>query len=172
MAETAKIEEPIKIEELSGDPFSDTQKDFEEAVDDLSVQPIEPLNNDQLEPLNDEPTEEQLNENLFEADRLKDLSASKSSLEIPINNDVENNNAATELIMDIPVEISVLMGSANLSVSRLMGLNSGEIIALDRRVGEPLDIIVNGKKIANGEVTMMESDTSKFGIKITKLLDR
>jgi flagellar motor switch protein FliN/FliY len=43
-------------------------------------------------------------------------------------------------------------------------------VALDRRIGEPVDIVVNGQKIARGEVTVLESDPSRFGVRLTEII--
>lgn len=76
-------------------------------------------------------------------------------------------NAA--IIMDIPVEVQIILGRAEMSVSELMELQKGSTIALDRRIGEPVDVIVNGRRIARGEVTVLDHDTSRFGIRLTEV---
>lgn len=78
----------------------------------------------------------------------------------------------SDVIWDIPVEISIIIGSAELSVAELMALEGGEIISLDRRVGEPVDVVVNGRRIAKGEITVMDDDETRFGIKITEIVNR
>jgi len=50
-----------------------------------------------------------------------------------------------------------------------MELESGKVVELDRRIGEPVDVMVNGKKIASGEITLMDQDDSRFGIKILEM---
>jgi len=79
---------------------------------------------------------------------------------------------ASDLIWDIPVEIEIVLGTARLTVARLMELERDNIVELDRRVGEPLNIAVNGRNIAKGEIVMMENDPSKFAIQITELIGR
>lgn len=77
-------------------------------------------------------------------------------------------NAA--LIMEIPVEVQIVLGSAEMPVSELMALQKGSTVALNRRIGEPVDIVVNGRKLARGEITVLESDPSRFGIRLTEIV--
>ena len=75
------------------------------------------------------------------------------------------------VIMDIPVDVQIVLGSTEMPVSELMALQKGSTVALDRRIGEPVDVVVNGRKIASGEVTVLENDPSRFGIKLTHIVD-
>ena len=77
----------------------------------------------------------------------------------------------TDIIMNIAVDVQIVLGSAEMSVSELMTLQKGSTVALDRRIGEPVDVVVNGRKIACGEITVLESDPSRFGIKLTQIID-
>src|SRR5690606_41567538 len=56
-----------------------------------------------------------------------------------------------------------------MSVSGLVNLGRGAVIPLDRRVGEPVDVVVNGRVIARGEVVVMDEGTSRFGISLTEV---
>ena len=56
-------------------------------------------------------------------------------------------------------------------VSELLNLQKGSTVALNRRIGEPVDIMVNGRKIARGEVTVLENDPSRFGVKLTEIIN-
>lgn len=73
------------------------------------------------------------------------------------------------VIMNIPVEVQIILGSTEMPVSQLMALQSGSVVSLDRRVGEPVDVVVNGRRIARGEITVMENDASRFGIRLTEI---
>lgn len=73
------------------------------------------------------------------------------------------------LIMDIPVEVQIVLGSTEMAVSDLMGLQKGSTVALNRRVGEAVDVMVNGRRIARGEITVLENDPSRFGIMLTEI---
>jgi flagellar motor switch protein FliN/FliY len=75
----------------------------------------------------------------------------------------------TSLIMNIPVDLQIVLGNAEMPVSELMALRKGSTVALNRRIGEPVDVVVNGRKIAKGEITVLESDPSRFGIKLTEI---
>jgi flagellar motor switch protein FliN len=75
-----------------------------------------------------------------------------------------------ELIMDIPIDVQIMLGSSRLQVSGLMNLNEGATIALDKKIGEPVDIMVNGRKIARGEITVLENDDTRFGVKLIEVL--
>ncbi len=77
-------------------------------------------------------------------------------------------NAA--LILNIPVEVQIVLGSAEMPVSELMALQKGSTVSLNRRVGEPVDVVVNGRSIARGEITVLEHDSSRFGIKLTEII--
>lgn len=74
------------------------------------------------------------------------------------------------IIMNIPVEVQIVLGSAEMPVSELMALQKGSTVALNRRIGEPVDIVVNGRHIARGEITVLESDPSRFGIRLTEVI--
>lgn len=74
------------------------------------------------------------------------------------------------VIMNIPVELQIVLGGAEMPVSDLLALQKGSTVALNRRIGEPVDVMVNGRKIARGEITVLESDPSRFGIKLTEII--
>jgi len=76
----------------------------------------------------------------------------------------------SSLIMNIPVDVQIVLGSAEMLVSELMALQKGSTVALNRRIGEAVDVIVNGRKIARGEITVLESDPSRFGIRLTEVI--
>ncbi|HTV71663.1 MAG TPA: flagellar motor switch protein FliN [Rhizobiaceae bacterium] len=74
------------------------------------------------------------------------------------------------LIMNIPVDVQIVLGSTEMPVSELMALQKGSTVALNRRIGEPVDVVVNGRKLAKGEITVLEHDPSRFGIKLTEIV--
>ncbi|WP_337266082.1 flagellar motor switch protein FliN [Oryzifoliimicrobium ureilyticus] len=78
--------------------------------------------------------------------------------------------ANLELIMDIPIDVQIMLGSSRMQVSSLMELNEGATIALDKKIGEPVDIMVNGRRIARGEITVLENDDTRFGVKLIEVL--
>ncbi len=78
--------------------------------------------------------------------------------------------ANSNIIMNIPVELQIVLGAAEMPVSELLALQKGSTVSLNRRIGEPVDVVVNGKKIARGEITVLESDPSRFGVKLTEII--
>lgn len=72
-----------------------------------------------------------------------------------------------DMILDIPVTISVEIGRTKISISNLLKLNQGSVVELDRLAGEPMDVIVNGTLIAHGEVVVVNE---KFGIRLTDII--
>jgi len=72
-----------------------------------------------------------------------------------------------DAIGDIPVEISVVLGETNISVEQLLKLGEGAIIELNRKVGEPVELYVNQRCVAKGEVVVVEG---KIGITMTEIL--
>ena len=71
------------------------------------------------------------------------------------------------MILDIPVSISMEVGSTEISIRNLLQLNQGSVVELDRLAGEPLDVLVNGTLIAHGEVVVVND---KFGIRLTDVI--
>lgn len=78
--------------------------------------------------------------------------------------------ASSGIIMTIPVDVQIVLGSAEMQVSELMALKKGATVALDRRIGEPVDVVVNGRKVARGEITVLDSDPTRFGIRLTEII--
>lgn len=72
-----------------------------------------------------------------------------------------------DVILDIPVTISMEVGNTAIPIRNLLQLNQGSVIELDRLAGEPLDVLVNGTLIAHGEVVMVNE---KFGIRLTDVI--
>src|SRR5690348_266849 len=80
------------------------------------------------------------------------------------------SGANSSIIMAIPVDVQIILGSTEMAVSDLMALQKGSTVALNRRIGEPVDVVVNGRKIARGEITVLESDPTRFGIRLTEII--
>jgi flagellar motor switch protein FliN/FliY len=74
------------------------------------------------------------------------------------------------MVMRIPVSVKIILGSAVMPVSSLVKLARGTIIPLDRRVGEPVDVVVNGRVVARGEVVVVDEDSSRFGVSLTEIV--
>lgn len=80
---------------------------------------------------------------------------------------VTQGNPDLDVILDIPVSISMEVGRTSISIRNLLQLNQGSVIELDRLAGEPLDVLVNGTLIAHGEVVVVNE---KFGIRMTDVI--
>ncbi|WP_404376476.1 flagellar motor switch protein FliN [Vreelandella aquamarina] len=72
-----------------------------------------------------------------------------------------------EMIMDIPVKLTVELGRTKLTIKQLLELAQGSVIELEGLAGEPMDILINGYLIAQGEVVVIED---KYGIRITEII--
>lgn len=75
-----------------------------------------------------------------------------------------------DAIMRIPVTVKIVLGSASMPVAALLKLGRGALIPLDRKLGEPVDVIVNGRVVARGEVVVMDDDPSRLGISLTEVV--
>lgn len=114
-----------------------------------------------------DPQEEELNKAIEELRGVLHDGDHEAPAEPVTNEKAPNNN----IIMNIPVDVQIVLGSAEMPVSELMALQKGSTVALNRRIGEPVDVVVNGRKIACGEITVLDSDPSRFGIKLTQIID-
>ncbi len=82
-----------------------------------------------------------------------------------------DNNQASEVnldaILDVPVTIAMEIGRTRINIRNLLQLNQGSVVELDRLAGEPMDVLVNGTLIAQGEVVVVND---KFGIRLTDVI--
>jgi len=83
------------------------------------------------------------------------------------NENVSLEGPNLDVILDIPVSISMEVGSTDINIRNLLQLNQGSVIERDRLAGEPLDVLVNGTLIAHGEVVVVNE---KFGIRLTDVI--
>ena len=70
-------------------------------------------------------------------------------------------------VFDVPVNISAVLGKAHMSVAQLLKLNRGSVLELDRKVGESIDIFVNNRLVARGEVVVVED---RLGVTMTEII--
>ena len=93
-----------------------------------------------------------------------------------LNEGEANNQAAEdtsegagdlEAVFDVPVKVSAVLGITSLTVNQLLKLGSGSVVELDRKVGEAIDIYVNNRLVARGEVVLLEE---KLGITMTEII--
>lgn len=76
-------------------------------------------------------------------------------------------NLSLETVYDIPVQITVVLGRTNMQVNQLLKLGRGAVIELDKKVGEPIDIFVNNRLVARGEVVVVED---RIGVTMTEII--
>ena len=72
-----------------------------------------------------------------------------------------------DLLLDVPLDLSVELGRARMSIQDLLNLSPGSVIELDKVAGEPLDFMVNGRLVARGEAVVVND---KFGVRITDIV--
>jgi flagellar motor switch protein FliN len=89
-----------------------------------------------------------------------------ASIDVDAQIDTSRN---PDFIMRIPVTLRIVIGSATMSVSALSKLSKGALIPLDRKIGEPVDVLVNGRVVARGEIVVADETSSRFGIKLTEV---
>lgn len=78
-----------------------------------------------------------------------------------------NEDVNLDVILDIPVTLSVEIGRTKQTIRNLLQLNQGSVVEMDRLAGEPMDVLVNGTLIAHGEVVVVNE---KFGIRLTDVI--
>ena len=80
---------------------------------------------------------------------------------------VEPSSAELERLYDVPVELAVEIGRTQMTIRETLALGPGSIVTLDKLAGEPVDLLVNGKPIARGEVVVLDEE---FGLRVTEVL--
>jgi flagellar motor switch protein FliN len=76
---------------------------------------------------------------------------------------------ANSILMDLPVIMKVVLGSSKMALASVAKLTKGAVIKLDKKVGEPVDIFVNGRLIAQGEVVVLDQEANRFGVMLTQI---
>ena len=87
--------------------------------------------------------------------------------ELQAESAVVNGEVSLDAILDVPVIISMEIGRTKISIRNLLQLNQGSVVELDRLAGEPMDVLVNGTLIAQGEVVVVND---KFGVRLTDVI--
>lgn len=85
----------------------------------------------------------------------------------PTATNTEGDNLSLEGIYDVPVKVSAVLGKTSLKVANLLQLGPGAVLELDRKVGEAVDIFVNNRLVARGEVVLVDE---KLGITMTEII--
>lgn len=127
----------------------------------------------QLEPLGEaEDTEQVLDQ------AIKDLRGALDESKSPAGSavgqtpgDPADSRINRNLVMSIPVSVQVVLGSVEISLSELMELKQGSTVGLNRKLGEPIDIVANNQRIARGEITVIEGDPPRFGVVLTEVIE-
>ena len=79
----------------------------------------------------------------------------------------ERADVNLDLVLDIPVEVSLRVGSTDISIRDLVSLVEGSVVALDQDAGEPMDVLVNGTLIAHGEIVIVDD---QYGVRLTDVV--
>jgi flagellar motor switch protein FliN/FliY len=102
---------------------------------------------------------------------LPDLNAADQTMseDIGYHDDEQTSRAAADLeaVFDVPVQVSAVLGRSRMDVGELLKLAPGTVLELDRRVGEAIDIYVNNRLVARGEVVLVED---KLGVTMTEII--
>ncbi|MEN3953264.1 flagellar motor switch protein FliN [Iodidimonas sp. SYSU 1G8] len=95
---------------------------------------------------------------------LPDLGAAPEHAEPAPESDAAESLKA---VYDVPIRVQAVLGRSRMDISTLMRLRSGDVVELDRRVGEPVDILVNNRMIARGEVVLIDG---RLGVTLTEVV--
>lgn len=98
---------------------------------------------------------------------LKDLSEQQAAAGEEDEENIERSGGELEAVFDIPVNVSAVLGKSHLQVSQLLKLGRGAIVELDRKVGEAIDIYVNDRLVARGEVVLVDD---RLGVTMTEIV--
>lgn len=84
-----------------------------------------------------------------------------------LNQNIDRTAADLEAVFDVPVRISVVLGKSRIPVSQLLQMDVGAVVELDRQVGEAIDIYVNDRLVARGEIVLVEN---RLGVTMTEII--
>lgn len=93
------------------------------------------------------------------------MSDDSLSVEIP-----SADSPNLEAILSILVDVQVVIGAATMPVADLMRLARGAVVPLDHKVGQPVDVVVNGRVIARGEMVVLDDGGSRLGVSLTEIV--
>ena len=157
------VNEEVK-EEQEKNEVANAEDDMDSLMDELEEQQAKPENIEGSEDLSSLVTEKAAatDENL---DQMLEFAADSSTPEAEVSLDEEGVDL--KLLLDMPLRMTFEVGRAKMSISNLLSLGQGSVLDLHRMVGEDLDILVNGKLVAQGEVVI---SNEKFCAKITNVI--
>ena len=101
----------------------------------------------------------------FDGERRRDSSRDEMDQQVP---DVPRSAADLEAVYQVPVQVSAVLGKATMQVNQLLKLGRGAVVELDRKVGEAVDIYVNDRLVARGEVVVVEDRLGRTMTEIIK----
>jgi flagellar motor switch protein FliN/FliY len=81
----------------------------------------------------------------------------------------DNESGNLDLILDVPLGVSVELGRVRMPVRQLLSLTAGSVVELAKLAGEPLDVLINGRPVARGEAVMVND---KFGVRLTEIVSQ
>ena len=147
--EVVDVEE---IQEVETEVETPVEAELSELADGLDQAAIEELLLEQA------PTSRQPTQPVIEDIELEPL--------VPLDDD-PSADTDIGLLLEVPLSITVELGRTSLTIRELLALGQGSILQLDRHAGEPVDVLVNGKRLARGEVVVIDED---FGIRVTEVV--
>lgn len=106
-------------------------------------------------------------------EQVKDNPEAQASTAMPVMDDAGRNEQEEtrkknlNLILDIPLEVSVELGRNKMLINDLLQLGQGSVIELNKLAGEPLEVLINGRLVARGEVVVLHD---KFGVRLTDII--
>ena len=98
--------------------------------------------------------------------KLDEFAADEGALP-EVGGDPEKNATDLSTVFDVPVSISAVLGRSTMSVAQLLQLSQGSVLELDRKVGEAIDIYVNNRLVARGEVVIVDE---RLGVTMTEII--
>lgn len=107
------------------------------------------------------------NENLDLQDLGQDAEGDQKAAAVGDSGRLPSNAKELEAVYDIPVQVSAVLGRSTMQVSQLLKLGRGAVVELDRKVGEAIDIYVNDRLVARGEVVVVED---RLGVTMTEII--
>lgn len=127
------------------------------------------MTNDSNENTGEQPNEQDpWADALAEEEHTQPLENEPSSVFKPLDSSAKSGSLNDlDIIMDIPVKLSVELGRTRITIKQLLELAQGSVVELDGLAGEPMDILINGYLIAQGEVVVLDD---KYGIRITEIV--
>ncbi len=96
-------------------------------------------------------------------------SAGSMDLDAEGGNGPNGDRLDLELVMDVLVTMQVVLGSTTMSVADILNLGRGAVVKLDTKLGDPVDVVVNGRIIARGEIVVLDQEEQRFGVTVTEV---